>query len=100
MILIIVETIPISTEALEQDLAEAVKRQIKVNAAEQVLTAEAPTALKMTTIAEATHQAEAKTAVARTPLVQALQEAAVEVLVEVAEAEVHQVVADEADVVN
>jgi hypothetical protein len=100
VILITVETIPISTEALEQDLAEAVKRQIKVNAAEQVLTAEAPTALKMTTIAEATHQAEAKTAVARTPLVQALQEAAVEVLVEVAEAEVHQVVADVADVVK
>lgn len=100
MIPITVETIPISTEALEQDLAEAVKQQIKVNAVEQALTEEAPIALKMKTIAEATHQAEAKTAVARTPLVQALQEAAVEVLVEVAEAEVLQVVADEADVVK
>lgn len=100
MIPITVETIPISTEALEQDLAEAVKRQIKVNAAEQALTAEAPTALKMKTIAETTHQAEAKTAVARTPLVQALQEAVAEVLVEVAEAEAHQVEADEADVVK
>lgn len=94
------ETIPISIEVLERDLAEAVKQQIKVNAAEQAQTAEVPIALKMKTIAEATPQIEAKTAVARTPLVQALQEAVAEVLVEVAEAEAHQEEADEADVVN
>lgn len=94
------ETIPISTEVLEPDLAEVMKQQIKVSAAEQAQTAEAPIALKMKTIAEATHQVEAKTVVPLTLQAPALQEVVVEVLVEVVEAEAHQVEADEADAVK